>query len=994
MRFTKVPLIAILAAGALSLLAVLPALAQNDVRGQVGDLDVGEAGNFHVRVLKTIAANPAANVGGTVVPEAAAPAYFNGVLYVSNSGGVERTRNASDYSESDFNAVANAVRVTISDGSSVELVSDAMDLDDPDDDVKTSCYEVTVTNRRSGQKIKVYAPAAEDGNNDNGDDRYATFEVIPYGQQNTENKGCWSGSETDSDDNNLADLIGSSSGEMSEARKAVAQIAARDGDMLRITAKGAVRSFDLMVDGEGPDFSNIAPAHKSYSSSTSARFQFTVEDDGSGIRHDGEFTYDLGDRDPQNVDKDNDGISGNEPLSTEEGFAEDISLETPIGTDQLNLGTNRWRVIEVGRAYSMDVSLQISEGDNDWRLTASDRVGNKTVADAETKDNQQDYTITVDTVKPVLTKARTGVAFSASRKKEVVDRSSIALTFADDEVDSVDASDFRVDGYEVTGASTIAVKAACGEDDDPMEPVGLDVPCITTPKARVYLQLAEELEPDETPDVELLGGAVVDLAGNTNDPVKYEDVRDSIAPGLTVTLNPGLTASGRPALRSSGQIIVRVVSDEDLRRRPSVQFATIINNGPRDEADLRIDVVRPGSSITAQSADNTWERVYRANATGLSGLDGLIALIVTAEDGEGNIGVTGGVSIGSDNRIMSGDKLDLEDLIAGNLLVEVDDNLADPTFALAPYRDDNEQVTESSRPFITIEFDEANEAVYDVGAVEDHDENSATPDQRVTGVTKVRLSSDEDDIKLDSHEGVRITLATLDGDDVSGDLAAINSRKYTLTTSGLAVGSHTLKITGADDAGNARTKEFKFTVAARRPYELKLTPGWNLVSLPGTPTDSSIESVLDGAPRSTIVLSYQNDEWVTAVRVDDGGWQGTLTDIVGGYGYWIQTTAFETLSSSIPETDTSSILPTASVTAGWNLLGVVDVEQAKAGSNPSGGPDADNYFSNLSWSVAYSYDTRQNDWTRILPKTDSANDAIKNGKGYWVWATSPGTLVP
>ena len=979
MRFTKVPLIAILAAGALSLLAVLPALAQNDVRGQVGDLTVGGANNFHVRVLKTVADAPE--------DDTAAPAYFNGVLYVSNSAGVERTRDDTDYSASDFDAVANVVRVTISDGETKEVTNPGSDPVDVSDDTQVNCYEVTVHNRRSGQKITAYAPAVDDGATADSDERFATFEVIPYGQENTNNKGCWAQSEFVGGNDLTADSA-------AEARKAAAQIAARDGDVIRVTANGAVRSFELVVDGEGPEFSNVAPAHKSYSSSTSARFQFTVTDNGSGLRHDGEFTYDLGDRDPRNVDKDNDGISGNEPLSTDEDFAQDIRLETAVGGRQLDLGTNRWRAIGVGRSYSMDVSLRIDEGDNEWWLTAFDRVGNKTVSDAESKDNQQDYVITVDTVKPELSEARTGVAFSASRKREVVNRSSIALTFGDDELDAVDASDFRVEGYEVTGATTIAVKAACAEDDDPMEPMGLDVPCITTPKARVYLQLAEELEPDETPDVELLGGAVVDLAGNSNDPVKYESVLDNIAPGLSVTINPGSTASGRPVLRTSGQIIVRVVSDEELRRRPSVQFATIINEGPRTEADLRIDDVRMGSSITAQSADNTWERVYRANATGLSGLDGLIAVIVTGEDAQGNIGVPGGVSIGSDDRIMSGDKLDLEDLIAGNLLIEVDDNIADPEFSLAPYRDDDEQVTESTRPFITIEFAEANEADYNVGAVEDHDNNSNTPDQRVDGVTKVRLSSDEDDIKLDSHEGVRITLATLDGEDVSGDLAEINSRKYTLTTSGLSVGSHTLKITGADDAGNARTQEFKFTVAARRPYELSLTPGWNLVSLPGTPEASAVEDVLDSASRSTIVLSYQNDEWVTAVRVDDGSWQGTLTEIVGGYGYWIQTTAFEKVSARIPETDTSSVLPTARVTEGWNLLGVVDVEQASAGSSPSDDADADNYFANLSWSVAYSYDTRQNDWTRILPKTDSANNAIKNGKGYWVWATAPGTLVP
>ena len=989
MRFTKVPLIAILAAGALSLLAVLPALAQNDTRGQVG------GSNFQIRVLK--------EVGDATVADVVAPAYFNGVLYVSNSAGVERTVADNADAVADLDAVANVVRVTISTGSSVELVSNDMGTLDEMDDEKTSCYEVTVENRRSGDKIKAYAPIVDDGSTTDFDERFATFEVIPYGQENTPNRSCWpdAGNTPTPDDQDL--LLNTAA----EARKAIAQIAARDGDVIRVTAKGAVNSYDLTVDGEGPEFDYVAPAHKSYSSSTSARFQFTITDDGAGLRHDGEFTFALGDEDAENVDEDNDGIRGGEPRSVPDdragerpGDSADISLNLN-GTDQIYLGTNRWRVIATGRSYSMDVPLQLlNDRANTWNLDARDRVGNRTISDADSsKDDDQDYTITVDTGKPTLSLARTGVAFSASKKKEVVDRKSIAVTLrngdggVDDDLSAVDHTDFRVAGHAVTGASLIAVKADCDVDQSEREPLDLDGACIESPKARVYLQLATDLDPDETPEVEVLGGAVVDLAGNSNDPGKIE-ARDRIAPALAVTINPGSEIPGRPVIRKSGQITVRVVSDEELRRRPAVWFATIVNNGERTDADLAIRVVRPGTSITAQSADNTWERVYRANATGLSGLDGLIAVIVTGEDAPGNIGSPDGVSLGDDDMPTAGDGLTLDDLIADALLIEVDDEIAKPTFSLAPYRDSDTTVTESSRPFITIEYAEANEDVYDVEAVEDHDDNSATPDQRVTGVTKVRLSEDGDDIKLDSHEGVRITAVTLDGDDVSGDLAAINSRKYTLTTSGLRTGARSLKITGVDDAGNGRTDTYNFTVAARGDYEVDLTPGWNLVSIPGTPTDSDVASVLDGAPQSKIVLSYQNDEWVTAVRVDDGGWQGTLTDIVGGYGYWIQTTAFETLAASIPETDTSSVLPTARVTAGWNLLGVVDVEQADADDPPSGGADADNYFSNLRWSVAYSYDTRTNDWTRILPKTPSADDAIKNGKGYWVWATAPGTLVP
>ena len=40
---------------------------------------------------------------------------------------------------------------------------------------------------------------------------------------------------------------------------------------------------------------------------------------------------------------------------------------------------------------------------------------------------------------------------------------------------------------------------------------------ITEPRARVYLELSEDLAADAEPDVVVVGGAVFDLAGNTNE---------------------------------------------------------------------------------------------------------------------------------------------------------------------------------------------------------------------------------------------------------------------------------------------------------------------------------------------------------------------------------------------------------------------------------------------------------------------------------------------
>ena len=237
---------------------------------------------------------------------------------------------------------------------------------------------------------------------------------------------------------------------------------------------------------------------------------------------------------------------------------------------------------------------------------------------------------------------------------------------------------------------------------------------------------------------------------------------------------------------------------------------------------------------------------------------------------------------------------------------------------------------------------------------------------------------------------MEIVSITLNGDDVAGNVSAVENNKYTVGLRDLDEGAYTLRITGRDDVGNEISDSYPFSVVPRDPYEIELTPGWNLVSVPGTPLDSSTGAVMGNTNEATIVLAYQDDEWLTAVN-DQGEWRGTLTDIVGGYGYWVQTTAFESIETLIPETDTSSVLPTARVIKGWNLLGVVDVAQADAGDAPSGGADPDDYFNNFDWRVAYSFETERNQWNKLLP---GANAGIANGKGYWVWSTEAGTLVP
>ena len=67
----------------------------------------------------------------------------------------------------------------------------------------------------------------------------------------------------------------------------------------------------------------------------------------------------------------------------------------------------------------------------------------------------------------------------------------------------------------------------------------------------------------------------------------------------------------------------------------------------------------------------------------------------------------------------------------------------------------------------------------------------------------------------------------------------------------------------------------------------------------------------------------------------------------------MQTTVFESISAVIPSADPTDVLPTVPVIAGWNLLGVVDISQGAAGSEPIGKEEADDYFVSIDWRVGY-----------------------------------------
>ncbi|MCY4581515.1 MAG: hypothetical protein OXE50_01765 [Chloroflexi bacterium] len=797
---------------------------------------------------------------------------------------------------------------------------------------------------------------------------------------------------------------------------------ARHGETVNVSVQGAGQ-VSLRVDGEGPDLSDIKPEHESASRTSRVDFSFEVRDDDSGLRHDGELVV-SDDGDLKQINGDRDHNTTGEPLTVRSsgqvyvnGRTQDIavrvgrSVSTSSGPDITDRG--RWTLVgnSPGVAYAFSApGNNMDEGNYEMLVVARDRTGNETVSYAEIDDNDMEpYKFTLDDTEPRVVQVWAGVGYDTREEKEVSDRSYIMVDFGEPLRTGIDPERFTVAGHSVVGI----IHPGSGSADDPPQDINGDP---IDPRSRVYLELARELESNETPDLLLFGGIVYDLAGNPNDSEDVTRVIDNVAPRFTVgvrALAEGASLDSipapvardeddpRPVVNGRGEFVVDVRSDEELRRRPTVYFVSITTEEGQTSSGrgtgklvYSIRTLNTGNPLTEQEDPLHWRRAYKAS--GLSGLGEMIGVIVYAVDEERNAVASPGWSPDTlqGGPPSVGDPLNLAAMHKAGMLVEVDTDFngdATPDLRVTPRRGQENDETESARPLIALRFpDEASEyALCPSGGCGDQN-----PDAEYS----------------DSHGMVRITEITLNGNDASGRLSRVDDAQFAIQAGNLAQGRHEVAYTAVDTAGNEVEGEFRFSVLARGAYELDVSPGWNLISLPGNPADPSLNAVIPPFGGVTAVMSYQNGNWLTAAVDPDGSWRGSLERIEVGFGYWVFAKSFDTLAPLIPETDPTSVPQTVRIFHGWNLVGVVDVFQNPAGTAPGaeggGSGEADNYFGSIEWSVAYTFDPQYNRFTRVSheddkndePSEDGEEDdeppEIVNGRGYWVWASEPGTLVP
>jgi len=816
-----------------------------------------------------------------------------------------------------------------------------------------------------------------------------------------------------------------------KATPASNDIGASSGNKVRVAYAATGDVVNLTVDGTKPTIAITGPADDSVTRATTVDFGGSITDSASGIRTDAATGPNAAGPGSGSADADSDTITTAEPRTLATGKSVDIAIRRIAASNPSTIFTVKtgdfsetavWAAATNG--FSFVSTRLLTAAEHRWNVQARDRAGNESITDGLlTTTGSQPLKLTIDSTAPAMGLVETGIGWNATTKKETSNaRNSLKVTFTasgaapvgDDPGDAgfngdfIDAATLSAADFNVAASATSATLLPIASVTHPnlKKSTTAANPSIDT-RHIVYVTLTNDMASNAKPKVSLVG-ALKDTAGNATG-VAGKTAVDKIAPKLTITLTGAAGTRAVARGNTTGkEIVVRVVSDEPVTGTPTIDFTTFKYDASAGASGGRLEV-HEFTAVTPTAVSGTtqtWETKQLNSVAGSA--NGLVGVFVRATD----INAVAGSS-GTGGTAAAGAALDaVVDLTKANLF-EFDNALAAASITLTPAT--TGQKTESSSPFVRIDFSEGAEYSLNTtggdlnGAtgtpVDKFECGKATSTASTTCVADGAgtVGSSPTDVEVDIQNLVTLSSITLDGVDVSASVGTVDSDSFVLATSGLALGDHVVKFNGTDVVGNKYTSDqsYTFTVVARSSYAVALSPGWNLVSLPGDPADSSIDSVLPSSHPATTVLAYDpsdsNGPWLTAVKTAGGTWSGTLTTITSSRAYWVQTGAFTGIKTLIPERSRSAELPTIAVTAGWNLLPVVDLQITKGTTEAklqdrSAGLDPDLYFASVTWTVAYGFSTQANQWRKITPS--ATVDNVGQGKGYWVWVTKDGTLVP
>ena len=234
---------------------------------------------------------------------------------------------------------------------------------------------------------------------------------------------------------------------------------------------------------------------------------------------------------------------------------------------------------------------------------------------------------------------------------------------------------------------------------------------------------------------------------------------------------------------------------------------------------------------------------------------------------------------------------------------------------------------------------------------------------------------------VDEH-GRTIQSGKLSFNTDAGTLNVTDGNYYEVTD-----GSYTVNLTSAMETGVANvtaslegtditnTTQVEFADDTTKPLDLRA--GWNMMSLPLIPADSSIEQVLAGIDEDTTVefvwaYDAQSNNW-TSYSAASGG---ELEEMVDGKGYLLKTDSTGTMTvSGYEDVDLIETPRAYDVYEGWNLIGF----------KYTGNMNSSEYLGNVATSTDRLYG---------LNGELEMDEDLTPGQGYWLAVSQEGTIYP
>jgi hypothetical protein len=829
-----------------------------------------------------------------------------------------------------------------------------------------------------------------------------------------------------------------------------AVIAVDDEDEVTFIAGTVVEA--ISVENESPEFDSFVPAAGSVVSSQNVGVGFEITDVDSGIPESEGLADIDGDGSYVSVFL----ITSDVQCSDSDLALATVALIVAVNCDgigsddiEITLLRSASDLDAIDDGWDVDRTIRLGTGTHYMGAIAVDAAGNFTVFDADGSDSDVMLaSVTIDTSAPTLETngVRTGVAWDAANKVyDPNERDWIQVVFDDDSdlnTDSIGSSSFTVAGHTVsravwydvgpgdiaggpanlttalTGltnalgaadydgstfhcslAATPSTRIACDQANAVIvhpNDGGNAVNAFAFLRRSVFLQLTDDLNADEIPDVNVVPPGVSDAAGNNQDSAEDTAV-DAIAPAFTIT-GPDRSLAG-----DSDDVEFTIVSDEALDTNIDVTV-TLVTADPTD------DNIGTGATLTRTIADTGSTRRTEWTVT-VDGADdtGYYSIYVTGTDESSNGGTLG---------VLPADiaSTDYEAAATVSAFYETDGDVdADAIF----FQGD----VQLPKPFVRVggidattgdaepEFRDPFFIEVDFTTVFDASSSSA-----------LENTSEAEEYITDSSETVTITTFELDDVGLLSSVTTTNNQVFLIAIDAISVGEHTVTIQAEDASGNelADVLALDFEVLERAAFALDVNPGWNLVSIPGDPVDASIETILGAAIPVTTVYSFDPEVpggWLVAVRDTSADpWDGSLTTIDSQRGYWMFADQIETISIDIPRLVGGAVgaatpiqPPTIPLAVGWNLVPLIDVT---GGADADTFLDADIYFAGANDEIAriLSFNTITNAWN-IIPFAATATDSdsgnldssvadalddedLQFGRAYWVYATSAATVVP